>query len=267
MTTSPPTEIDELTAFANELADAAGAAILPMFRADVAVENKADKSAFDPVTAADRAGEQAIRDLILARYPDHSVRGEEFPPHDGTGPFTWLLDPIDGTKAFIAGLPVWATLIGLLKDGAPHIGVMDQPFIRERFVGTPEDAYVDGPLGRATLRTRDVGTLDQALLGTSHPANCAAGAERQRFDALEARVKHSRYGGDAYFYCLLAAGFIDVVTDPGMGDYDIVAQIPMIERAGGVVTTWDGGSAVSGGNILAAATPALHSAALDVLAG
>ena len=165
------------------------AAILPMFRADVSIENKAAKGSFDPVTAADRAGEQALRELISGRYPDHSIRGEEFPPHEGTGPFTWVLDPIDGTKAFIGGLPVWATLIGLLKDGVPFIGLMDQPFVKERFIGTPEDAHGEGPFGRTALRVRDVGSLDQALLGTSHPANCGTGAKRQRFDQLETRVK------------------------------------------------------------------------------
>jgi len=267
MTASSSTDIEELTAFAHELADASGAAILPMFRADMSVENKAAKGSFDPVTAADRAGEQALRELISGRYPDHSIRGEEFPPHEGASPFTWVLDPIDGTKAFIGGLPVWATLIGLLKDGVPFIGLMDQPFVKERFIGTPEDAHGEGPLGRTALRVRDVGSLDQALLGTSHPANCGSGLKRRRFDELETRVQHSRYGGDAYFYCLLAAGHMDVVVDPGMDDYDIVALIPIIERAGGVVTTWDGGSPVSGGDILAAATPALHSATLEILAG
>lgn len=267
MTASSSPDIEELTAFVHELADASGAAILPMFRTDVSVDNKAQKGAFDPVTAADRAGEQALRDLIRARYPDHSIRGEEFPAHEGSSPYTWLLDPIDGTRAFIIGLPVWTTLIGLLKDGTPHIGVIDQPFISERFIGTPLGAHVNGPLGRTDLKTRDIGALDQAFLGTTHPARSRTDDKFRRYEALEQSVRQHRYGGDAYFYGLLAAGQMDIVLDTEMDDYDIVALIPIIERAGGVVTTWDGGSPVSGGDIIAAATPALHSAALDVLAG
>lgn len=262
-----PQEIAELAAFANELADLAGKAILPKFRADMTVENKQLKSAFDPVTAADRAGEQAMREHITQAYPDHTVRGEEFPEHTGTGPFTWLLDPIDGTKAFIMGVPVWSTLIGLLKDGAPFIGVMDQPFIAERFIGTPEGAYSQGPLGRKALTTSNTTRLEEAYLGTTHPGPNRTSEKFQRYAGLESRIRQHRYGGDAYFYCLLAAGHIDIVVDSDMGDYDIVALIPIIESAGGVVTTWDGGPATGGGDIIAAATLELHSAALDTLAG
>ena len=267
MTETPSTDIEEFTAFAHELADASGAAILPMFRADVSIDNKSLKGSFDPVTAADRAGEQAMRELIMARYPDHSIRGEEFPAHEGSSPYTWLLDPIDGTRAFIIGLPVWTTLIGLLKDGAPHIGIMDQPFVGERFVGTPDGAHVNGPLGESGLKTRDIGALEGAFLGTTHPARSRTDDKFRRYEALEQRVKQHRYGGDAYFYCLLAAGQMDIVLDAEMDDYDIVALIPIIEQAGGVVSTWDGGSPASGGDIIAAATPELHSAALEVLAG
>jgi len=260
-------ETIELAAFANELADQAGQVILPMFRTNIAVENKQQKNAFDPVTAADRAGEQIMRKLIEQRYPDHTIRGEEFPDRIGSGPFTWLLDPIDGTKAFIMGIPVWSTLIGLLKDGVPFIGVMDQSFVTERFVGTPGGAHVAGPLGRKSLKTRDTTCLDQAFLGTTHPGQNRASNEFRAYEALESRVKHHRYGADAYFYCLLAAGHMDIVVDSDMAAYDIAALIPIIQSAGGVVTTWDGASAADGGDILAAATPELHSAALETLAG
>lgn len=267
MPETSPREIAELTAFAAELADIAGKVILPMFRAGMAVENKRIKGAFDPVTAADRAGEQALRQHITARYPDHTIRGEEFPEHTGAGRFTWLLDPIDGTKAFIMGVPLWSTLIGLLKDGAPYIGVMDQPFVAERFIGTPEEAYSQGPLGRKALRASGTTRLEEAYLGTTHPGPDRSSDKFQKYAALESRARQHRYGGDAYFYCLLAAGHIDIVVDSDMGDFDIVALIPIIESAGGVVTTWNGGAATGGGDIVAAATPELHSAALDTLAG
>lgn len=266
MSETSPSEVAELTAFANQLADAAGQVILPMFRAGLEVENKQMANILDPVTAADRAGEQTIRASIEQRYPDHTIRGEEFADRVGTGPFTWVLDPIDGTRAFVMGLPVWSILIGLLKDGAPFLGVMDQPFVSERFVGTPEGGYVDGPLGRKALRTRNTTRLDQAFLGTTNPGRTRDSDKFRTYEALEARVRQHRYGADAYFYCLLAAGHVDIVVDSDLGDYDIAALIPIIESAGGVVTTWQGGSAAGGGDVIAAATPELHSAALETLA-
>lgn len=260
-------ELSDLLAFLHLLADAAGEAILPGFRSTGEFENKAAKSAFDPVTAADRAGEQTIRRLVLERYPDHSIRGEEFPPHEGSSAYTWVLDPIDGTKAFIIGVPVWSTLIGLLKDGEPFIGIMNQPFVGERFIGSPLGAYSDGPQGPRTLKTSSTTNLADALIGTTFPGRERSAPSYQKYFELEAATKGFRFGGDAYFYCLLAAGHMDIVVDADMGDYDIVALIPIIEAAGGIVTGWGGGSAAGGGNIVAAATPELHSAALEILAG
>ena len=267
MTETASIAIADLTAFAGELADAAGAVILPLFRSGAAVENKGVKSAYDPVTEADRAAERAIRNLITSRVPQHTSRGEEFAPHEGSSSYTWVLDPIDGTRAFIMGLPVWSTLIGLLEDGAPLIGVMNQPFVGERFVGAPGRAWVEGPRGRKELRTGTTTDVSDALVATTFPGSDRGAETYRRYVALEDRAKSCRYGGDAYFYCLLAAGLIDIVVDARMDDYDIAALIPIVEGAGGVVTTWTGASAAGGGDIVAAATPALHEAALEILAG
>ncbi len=267
MTSFASDELAELVEFAEELADIAARETVPMFRTNIAIDNKSRKAQFDPVTAADRAAERAIRDHIAAHHPEHSVRGEEMDDYAGSSPLTWVLDPIDGTKAFIVGIPVWATLIGLLDRGAPRIGVMDQPFIGERFVGTPQGSYVQGPLGARRLQTRELTRLEDAVLATSDPHNFHDPWASARFHALRERVTLSRYGGDSYFYCLLAAGQIDIVTDPGLDDYDIVALVPIIENAGGIVTTWDGGSPVNGGTIVATANAALHETVLDLLAG
>ncbi len=260
-------QIAEFTACAIELADAAGDTILPLFRSANAVENKRAKGAYDPVTEADRAAERVIRSLLLERFPDHSVHGEEYPPHHGDSPYTWVLDPIDGTKAFVMGVPVWSTLIGLLRDGEPLIGVMNQPFVGERFVGGPGRATLENADGHRALKTSSTTDLADALVATTFPGPERSSETYQRYLALEDRAKGFRYGGDAYFYCLLAAGSVDIVADAAMGDYDIVAMIPIIEAAGGIVTTWEGGPAAGGGNIVAAATRELHDAALEILAG
>ncbi len=260
-------DTEELLTFACRLADAAGEAILPLFRQGIAVNNKRKKRGFDPVTEADRAAEVAMRALIAEHYPGHTVRGEELPVHDGTSPLTWYLDPIDGTKAFIYGVPVWATLVGLADGERPLLGVMNQPFVGERFVGSPAGAFIVNRNGSRQLETRKTASLETALMATTDPINFEPGPQQERFAALADRVCHTRYGGDAYFYCLLAAGLCDLVVDPGMDPYDIVALIPIVEQAGGIVTTWDGGPAAEGGNIVAAATSALHEAAVAILSG
>jgi myo-inositol-1(or 4)-monophosphatase len=267
MTPTEIREIETLAAFANELADTAALQTMALFRSGLEAHDKGKKPNFDPVTAADRGAERAIRDHIAARYPDHTVCGEEFDDRIGTSPYKWLLDPIDGTKAFIVGIPVWATLIGLLRDGVPLLGVMDQPFVRERFTGTPFGTVADGPLGRRTLRTRTVPALSSAILASADPYNFTSAEDAERFHALRAKVRLTRFGGDAYFYCLLAAGQIDIVIDPGLDDYDVAALVPIIENAGGMITTWTGESPLKGGNIVATANATLHQTVLDVLVG
>ena len=258
--------LPELIDFAHALADAAGSAILPHFRSSLAVTNKAEQGHFDPVTEADRAAETAMRCLIEARYPDHGIYGEEFPDKPANGPFAWQLDPIDGTRGFITGLPLWGTLIGVSHDGAPLAGMMDQPYMRERFWNTADGARFRGPAGETTLRTRPCAALGDAILAATAP-DMFKGAQVDRFGALSAQMRMTRFGGDCYLYCMLAAGFIDIVAEASLKPFDIAPLIPIIRAAGGVVTTWDGGDPSQGGAILAAGDPAIHEQALRHLAG
>ena len=251
-------------AFLNRLADAAKAETLPRFRTGVAIDNKY-KVGFDPVTEADQAAEAAIRALIQAEFPDHGILGEE---HGGEGldqDYVWVIDPIDGTRAFISGLPVWGTLVGLYHHGRAIMGLMDQPFTGERYLTVGEGTYYRGPEGEKRLKTRACATLGEATMFTTSPflyAPVAAGS----YKALEAQVRLARYGCDCYAFALLASGHVDLVCEGGLKPYDIAALIPLIEQAGGIVTDWKGGRPEQGGDILAAGDPALHAQALALLA-
>jgi histidinol phosphatase-like enzyme (inositol monophosphatase family) len=254
----------DFAAFVDQLAKAAGDAILPFFRTAIAVENKKLKGTFDPVTAADRAAETVMRGLIRKHFPAHGIVGEEFEDVKSDAPYVWVLDPIDGTKSFIAGMPVWGTLIGLCKEGAPVYGMMAQPFIGERFTGDGASAKYRGPAGERKLMTRHCASLNDALLFTTSP-HLFKPEERARFDAIEQGVRLSRFGGDCYAYCMVAAGYVDLVVEAGLDAYDIVPLIPIIEGAGGVVTNWQGESAAKGGRIVAAGDRRVHEAALKLL--
>ena len=257
---------EELAAFLDDLAEASGRAILPHFRSRLEVENKLSGAAFDPVTVADRAAEEAMRRLIGARHPDHGILGEEFGRERVDAEHVWVLDPIDGTRAFISGLPVWGTLIGLKRDGRPVLGTMHQPFTRERFTGDGRRAWYRGPDGVRELSTRPCERVEDAVLFTTTPA-MLTGDDRVAYDRVESRVRLARYGVDCYAYCMVASGFVDVVIEAGLQPYDIVALIPVIEGAGGVVTSWDGGSAVDGGRVVASGDRRLHEKVLRLLAG
>jgi histidinol phosphatase-like enzyme (inositol monophosphatase family) len=253
------TEFDEYLQFANELADAAALAILPHFRAGGAAGNKSAHG-FDPVTAADRAAERAMRALIRARYPQHGILGEEEGRHAGTGDLTWVLDPIDGTKAFMLGLPLWGTLIALNDGIRPVLGLMNQPFTRERFVGTAHCAWNGGHV----LHTRPCARLEEAYVMCTSP-DIFDPAQRAAFDAVAGRARLLRYGGDCYAYCMLAAGHVDLVIETELKPYDILPLVPIIIGAGGVVTGWNGGSPKAGGRIIAAGDPRVHEAAMKLL--
>jgi histidinol phosphatase-like enzyme (inositol monophosphatase family) len=257
------TAVDFAT-FVEALATHSGDAILPFFRTSLAALDKSTNGAFDPVTEADRAGEVAMRRLINANFPSHGIIGEEFGAERHDAEYVWVLDPIDGTKAFICGLPIWGTLIGLTRHGRPVYGMMNQPFSRERFSGDGQAARYEGPAGRRALRVRGCASVSEAVISTTHPGMMAP-AERQCFDRLEARAKLSRYGGDCYAYAMLAAGHIDLVVESGLKPYDIVAIIPIIEGAGGVITSWNGGDASGGGSIIAASDRRVHEEALAIL--
>jgi myo-inositol-1(or 4)-monophosphatase len=254
----------DFSAFIEQLATASGETILPFFRTSLGVENKKTGQDFDPVTEADRAAEAAMRRLITSNFPQHGIVGEEFGSERPDAEYVWVLDPIDGTKSFIGGFPVWGTLIALLHNGRPAFGMMHQPYIRERFTGDNGAARYRGPSGERRLSVRRCATLNEATLYTTTPL-LMNDAERDLFGRVEKNVRLSRYGGDCYAYCMLAAGHVDLVIEAGLKAYDIAALVPIVTGAGGIVTTWDGGPAHNGGNIIAASDPRVHEAAMKLL--
>jgi len=246
------------------MADAARAAVLPYFRAwNLEVENK-DPNGFDPVTAADRTAERAIRGVLAARRPDDGFLGEEHGTVKGSSGLIWVVDPIDGTRGFISGTPTWGVLIAVGAGNGPLFGLIDQPYIRERFVGGFSEAYTVGPQGRIPLRCRGARELSAATVLTTFP-EVGTDAEAKAFHSLASRCNLTRYGMDCYAYALLAAGQIDLVVEAGLEPYDIQAPMAVVEAAGGIVTDWRGGSAHMGGQVLAAANPRIHSAAIEAL--
>jgi myo-inositol-1(or 4)-monophosphatase len=259
-------EFQAFLATAHALADKAGAVILPHFRTGCVVDHKGG-DAFDPVTVADRDAERAIREALAATYPLHGILGEEFGPVRSDAEFCWIIDPIDGTRAFILGLPLWGTLIGLTRGGSPLLGLMDQPFTRERFWSGETEAFFRHDGTTKPMRARPCASLGEALLATTSTDFFTSEEEHRRFAALSRAVRLRRFGGDCYNYCLLALGHIDLVVEAGLKPFDILPLIPIIERAGGVVTTWEGGDPRSGGRILAAGDARMHAAAVRVLSG
>jgi histidinol phosphatase-like enzyme (inositol monophosphatase family) len=255
----------ELGSFIDELAQSSGEVIMPFFRSRFAQEDKGGAGHFDPVTEADRAAEAIMRQMINATFPAHGIVGEEFGNERADAAHVWVLDPIDGTRAFISGLPSWGTLIGLTHHGKPVHGMMHQPFTGERFSGDGASARWRRGDEEQVLRTRACTGLAQATLMTTDPA-LLKGDDRTRYDAVERDVRLARYGCDCYAYAMLAMGQVDLVIEAGLKPYDIVALIPIIEGAGGIVTNWSGGSAAGGGQIAASGNAALHELVLKRLA-
>ena len=256
----------DVAATLHRLADAAEKETLPRFRVPLDVRNKL-ASGFDPVTEGDREAERAIRAVIERSHPGHAIVGEEFGTKTGADPWTWIVDPIDGTRAFVSGLPVWGTLIGLYEDGRPHAGMMAQPFTRERYWSDGEAAWLRvGDAEPRRLATSEVEDLASATMMSVDP-HLFEGAEARGWERLRGEARLTRYGCDCYAYAMVAAGHVELVVETGMQIYDIAALIPLIEHAGGVVTAWDGTSAAQGGRVVAAANPTIHAAALTVLAG
>ena len=255
----------DFASFVDQLASVSGDTILPFFRTSLAVENK-KAGGFDPVTAADRAAEHAMRALIRRAFPDHGILGEEYGPERTDAEYVWVLDPIDGTKAFISGMPAWGTLIGLMRFGEPVFGMMHQPFIKERFSGDGGAASYRGPAGNRDLMVRECGALSDAVLYTTSPLLMSE-ADRAVFRKVENAAKLSRYGGDCYAYCMLAAGQIDLIVETEIKPHDIVALIPIVNGAGGIITTWEGEPAQAGGRIVVAGDARVHKAALALLKG
>jgi myo-inositol-1(or 4)-monophosphatase len=259
-----PENWDELAVFARKLADAAGDAILPHFRTPAAVDNKA-QSGFDPVTIADRGGETAMRQLIEAHFPDHGIIGEEHGVKPSKSGFNWVLDPVDGTRSFIIGVPLWTTLIGLTFEGSPVLGLMNQPFVGERFIGGMGQSFWERGTQRRKLKVNPAKSLSSASLGTVAPEIYKSPAQKNVLDKLTRATRLTRFGGDAYFYCLLASGLIDIAMDAGLETYDIAALVPIIEGAGGIVTTFTGQSATGGGDIIAFSSRNLQEEAMALI--
>ena len=256
----------DFSAFVDSLATVSGETILPFFRTALSIQDKGRHGSFDPVTAADHAAETAMRALIHRTFPDHGIIGEEFGEERADAEYVWVLDPIDGTKSFICGMPVWGTLIALTRFGEPVFGVMNQPFTGERFSGDGGAARYCGPAGERDLHVRPCASLSEAVVLTTSPLLMNA-ADRQAFGKVEAAVRLSRYGGDCYAYCMLAAGHVDLVIETELKPHDVAALIPIIHGAGGIITTWEGEGAEKGGRIVAAGDRRVHAAAMEMLRG
>lgn len=250
-------------AFFDLLADAAKAETLPRFRVGAHVVNK-EEGGFDPVTEGDRAAEAAIRAVITERFPEHGILGEE---HGSVGldrEYVWVIDPIDGTRAFISGVPVWGTLIGLYRNGRAVMGLVDQPFTGERYFSDGSQSFYRGPEGERVLKTRACAGLPDAVMFTTSPHIFVDG-DRQRYEAVQDKVRLFRYGVDCYAYALLAAGHVDLVIETSLKAYDVGGLIPVIEQAGGIITDWDGGRAEMGGRVIAAGSRAVYDEAMAIL--
>lgn len=259
-----PSLQSELLSVAHALADAARPIALQYFRkSGQGIENKLEGD-FDPVTVADRGIERAMRDILAERRPDDGIFGEEYGQSDGTSGLTWVLDPIDGTRAFISGLPTWGVLIAVGGADGPQIGLIDQPFIGERFVGAPDRAVWQRGDESVPLAARACGALAGATLFTTFP-EVGTDQERAAFERVRDRVKLTRYGVDCYAYGLIAAGQADLVIEAGLNAYDVQGPIAVIQAAGGIVTNWQGYPAHNGGQVVAAGDARTHAAALELL--
>ena len=257
-------EMNDIRATAADLADAARIATLAHFRMPGLTADTKETTHFDPVTVADRACEQAMRAILARRRPQDSILGEEFGTTTGTSGLTWVLDPIDGTRGYLSGTPTWGVLISIADATGPIYGVIDQPYIQERFEGGFGVAQVTGPMGTTVLRARAPRNLSQGIMLSTFPeiGNAEEGAAFRR---VVSNVRLVRYGMDCYGYALLAAGQVDLVIEAGLQTYDVQAPIAVIEAAGGIVTNWQGGSAHQGGQVLAAANAEIHAAAMALL--
>jgi len=253
----------ELEGFALELAHTAGGIAEAYFRSHFSVDNKDDKG-FDPVTSADHAIEKVLRERISSTYPDHGIVAEESGSTTSDSDYRWYIDPIDGTRAFMMGSPLWGTLVGLTVSGKPVFGLLAQPILEELFFGSPAGSWLIKPDGRRRLASSQCTEMADARLAATHPQMFSA-AEKIGFERLVDACLLDRYGGDCYNYAMLASGFVDLVPESGLQSFDIVPLVPILEYAGCVVSNWQGWPVLEGGDVLAAATAELHAAALALL--
>lgn len=263
--TSPSTalsspELDARLALARGLADHARTLTLPLFKSGMVVENKAGGSDFDPVTNADKDAEAALRELIIAAYPEDAIIGEEFADRPGASGYSWTLDPIDGTRGFVAGIPVWSTLIAVSHHDMPLIGIIDLPAMGragERYIGMPGRAICEDADGTRTLTARKCPSMNDIILGCTEPLAMFTQGERASYEMIRRTARFSRLGLDAYGYAMVAAGRMDMIIEASLKPCDVRALIPVINGAGGKLTNWHGASAVDGGRVVAAGNPAM----------
>lgn len=254
----------EFLAFAHRLADASAQVILPHFRTRMDAPDKRmqGENTYSPVTVADRAAEEVMRRMINETYPDHGIWGEEHGLEKTDAEYVWLLDPIDGTRSFLTGFPIWGTLIALNRRGKVIVGIVNQPYMGERYVGSQGGAF----LKEKRLKTRACAELAQAALCATSLWMFQSEAERAAFESVSQRTKLTMMTGDCYNYCMLASGFVDLVVEATMFPWDVQALIPVVEGAGGVITAWDGGPPENAANIVACGDPRLHEQVVPLLA-
>jgi histidinol phosphatase-like enzyme (inositol monophosphatase family) len=261
-----PDRLAALEEFLLELNRASAAHILPLFRSDHGLRDKGGPGVFDPVTEADVGAEKVIRGLIGERFPEHGVIGEELGEDRPGADFVWVLDPVDGTRAFIAGLPTWCTLIGLRWQGRPVLGSVGQPYIGETYLGHAGGSRLVSRGGEQQLRVRPCPKLAGAVIATTDPEGCFEPPEREAWGRVRAAARLARTGCDAYAFAQVATGGIDLVLEAGLKAWDIEAIIPIIEGAGGAVTDWRGAPlGDQGGQVAAAGDRACLEAALELL--
>ena len=265
MSTPGKDTIEELCSFAMRVAEEAGAVARSFFDNPGVVEAKGGGKGFDPLTQADKQAEARMREMIAARWPDHAISGEEGGDKEGASAFRWLLDPIDGTRAFVCGLPTWTVLAAVLHEGRPLIGVAHQPLLDVTWLGAPGGAWrIDGG-GRKPLSVSSTGRLSEALAGTTLPEIYRDRREKRLLGAMAENCRMLRYDADAMFYLMVAEGRMDIAFDTGLAPYDIAALIPIIKGAGGVITGWDGADDPLGGQVMAASSRELLDEALSLL--
>lgn len=258
-------ELATLVDFATQIIQGSGDIALKYFRTNLDVTNKQIGGKFDPVTLADKEIEDYLRGKINESYPEHTVIGEEAGETTGTGSFKWLIDPIDGTRGFVAGSPMWGTLLGLMDGEECVVGLMHQPFVKETFVGSKAGAFILNAEGRKQIHSSNKKKLSDAVLCCTHLSMFHSGKALDTFVRIGEMCRFSRFGTDCYGYGLLAHGFVDLIVEASLKAYDIMPLIPIVEAAGGVISDWYGGSVENGGNVVAAANPALHEQALKIL--
>ena len=256
---------DKLIAFAGRLADASGAVIRPYFRQRIEVVHKPGIRAFDPVTEADKGGERAIRAIIERDRPDDGILGEEYGEKPGKNGLRWVLDPVDGTRAFITGRHEWGSLIALEDNEVPVLGILDQPVLGERYLAVNGRAVLLEGEKRTPLKVRECASLKDAVLCATDPSAYFSPQQQQAFARVSAAARMTRFGGDCYLFAALALGFVDIIVEAGFNRWDVAALIPLVEGAGGVITGWDGSHCRDGKTILACGDKRVHEEAIKLL--